>query len=77
LYESPYLRARRVDAHDPEPAHVALAALAVAVRVDERVLDRLVGDLVAGVPRADVALRGVEHLLAPLARRDGALDAGH
>src|SRR6478609_2110688 len=46
-----------VDAHDPEPPHVALAALAVAIGVDERVLDRLVGDLVPRMPRADVALR--------------------
>ncbi len=36
---------RRVDARDPEPAHVALALLAIAVRVGERVHHRLVGGL--------------------------------
>ena len=67
----------RVDANDPEPAHVALAPLAVAVRVDERVLDRLVRDLIPRVARADVALGCVENLLAALAGRHRALDAGH
>ena len=56
--------------HDPEPAHVALAALAVAVCVDERVLDRLVRDLVARMARADEALGCGEDLLPPLTRCD-------
>src|SRR3984957_7810863 len=40
------LAGRSVDARDPQGAHVALALLAVAIRVGERMLDPLVGVLV-------------------------------
>src|SRR5262249_858856 len=67
----------RVDPRDPEPAEDPLALLAVAVRVDERVLDLLLRVAVARVLEAPVALRRLEDLAALLARMDGTLYTGH
>ena len=47
LYESPCLACGGVDAEDPEPAEDPLLGLAVAIRVDERVLDLLLGLAIA------------------------------
>src|SRR5581483_900408 len=66
-----------VDARDPEPAERALLDLAVAVRVDERVLDLLLGVAVMGVVEPPVALRLLEDLAALLLRVDGSLYARH
>src|SRR5262249_36697524 len=66
-----------VDADDPEPPEGALARLAVAVRVDERLVDLLLGALVARVLLAPVALRLLEHLAVLLARGNRSLDAWH
>src|SRR5581483_1156872 len=68
---------RRVDADDPERAHRALADLPVAVGVDERALDLLLGAAIAGVLETPVALRLLENLAALLACVDGSLDARH
>src|SRR5207237_8895297 len=53
----PLLPCSRVDADDPERAHRALADLAVAVGVDERAGDLLLGPAIARVLGAPVALR--------------------
>src|SRR3954470_19919048 len=65
----------RVDTHDPEAPEGALLVLAVAVGVDQRVVDLLLGALVAGVLEAPVAARLLEHLAALLARVNGSLDS--
>src|SRR5205807_4030173 len=65
------------DARDPQPAHVALALLAIAVRVRERVHDRLVGGLEQAAVRPREALGELEHLLVTRARGDASLDPGH
>src|SRR5262249_2821439 len=57
-----------VDPNDPEPPERALAVLAVAVRVDERVLDLLLRVLVVRALEAPVALGLLENLAARLAR---------
>src|SRR5579862_907857 len=67
----------RVDAHDPEAAKRALLVLAVAVGVDERVLDLLLRVLVVRALEAPVAFRLLEHLAALLLRVNGSLDARH
>src|SRR5207249_520784 len=67
----------RVDADDPQTSEVPLLRLAVAVGVDERVLDLLLRPPVAGVLLAPVAARLLEDLAALLARVDRTLDAGH
>src|SRR5207248_9722023 len=67
----------RIDADDPEPPELALLVLAVAVRVDERVLDLLLRVLVRGLLEPPVALRLLEDLAALLARVDGPLHTGH
>src|SRR5262249_3967772 len=67
----------RVDADDPEATELALLVLAIAVRVDERVLDLLLRVRVVRALEAPVALRLLENLAALLARVDGTLDAGH
>src|SRR5439155_21612554 len=66
-----------VDPHDPQPAERALLRLAVAVGVDERVLDLLLRVAVARVLEPPVALRLLEDLAALLARVDRSLDARH
>src|SRR5262249_26173904 len=64
-------------ADDPEATELALLVLAIAVRVDERVLDLLLRVRVVRALEAPVALRLLENLAALLARVDGTLDAGH
>src|SRR4029079_7907763 len=66
-----------VDAHDPEPTERALLRLAVAVGVDERVLDLLLRVAVARMLEAPVALGLLEDLAALLARVDGSLHTRH
>src|SRR5215210_4049968 len=68
VVREPFGARGRVDAHDPQPPERALLVLPVAVRVYERMLDLLLGDLVPGMTRPEVALRLVEDLLAALAR---------
>ena len=66
-----------VDADDPERPERPLLRLAVAVGVDERVLDLLLREAVARLLAPVVALRLLEDLGALLARVDGTLDPGH
>src|SRR5207342_3004743 len=66
-----------VDADDPELAERALLVLAVAVGVDERVLDLLLRVAVAPALEAPVALRLAENLAALLARVNRSLDPWH
>src|SRR5262249_58228021 len=67
----------RVDADDPELPERPLLGLAVAVGVDERVLDLLLGVAVALALEPPVALRLLEDLAPLLARVNGSLDAWH
>src|SRR5207244_10822190 len=67
----------RVDAHDPEPAERPLPVLPVSIRVDERVLDLLLGVLVGGLLDPPVALRLLENLAPLLACVDRALHSRH
>src|SRR5262245_45769576 len=60
------LTARGVDAHDPEPAELALARAAVAVGVLPRVHDLLVGLADAAAARTAVSRGSVEDLAATL-----------
>jgi len=71
------LARRRVDALDPQCAEGALAALAVAVGVLHRPLDRLLGDADRILAAAVVALDLFQHLLVLGVGRDAALDACH
>src|SRR5262249_18314288 len=64
-------------AHDPELPELALANLAVAVRVRERTLDLFLRVLVVGALEAPVALRLLENLAALLLGVDCALDTRH
>src|SRR6185312_5054836 len=66
-----------VDAHDPEPPERAFLRLAVAVGVDERVLDLLLRVAVARVLEAPVALGLLEDLAPLLAGVDGSLHTRH
>src|SRR5205807_3334660 len=68
---------RRVDPGDPELPELALPHLPVAVGVDERVLDLLLGVTVVGAFTPPVALRLLEDLAALLVRVDGSLDPRH
>jgi len=63
--------------HDPEAAERALLVLPVAVGVDERVLDLLLGVPVVAVLPAPVPLGLLEDLAALLLCVDGTLDSGH
>src|SRR5437867_2232060 len=65
----------RVDPHDPEAAERALLGLAVAIGVDERVLDLLLRVAVARLLEPPVALRVLQDLAPLLAGMDGSLDA--
>src|SRR6188472_614181 len=56
------LARRRVDADDPQRAERPLAILAIAVCVDERVLDLLLREAVARLLAPVVALRLIENL---------------
>ena len=72
------VRARtRIDPHDPQLAELTLPDLAVAVGVDERVLDLLLRVLVVRLLEAEIPLRLVEDLAPLLAGADGTLDARH
>src|SRR5581483_8022652 len=71
------LPAGGVDAHDPQPAELALADPAVAVGVDAGVHDLLVGRLEAAAAVAAVPLGRLEDGAAVLLAVDGALDPGH
>src|SRR5690606_28964160 len=62
------LAGRRVDAGDPEAAELALAVAAVAVRVAETLLHRVLGGRVDLAAAAPVALRHVQNLLPATAR---------
>ena len=77
VVREPVLARGRVDADDPEAAHRPLPVLAVAVGVDERVLDLLLGARVGLGLEAPVALGLLEDLAPLLARVDGSLDARH
>jgi hypothetical protein len=66
-----------VDPHDPEPAELTLAHLAVAIGVRERALDLLLGVLVVRLLEPEVALGFLEDLAPLLARVNGTLDSGH
>src|SRR5262249_9658429 len=68
---------RGVDALDPEGAEGALLALAVAVGVLHRLLDRLLGDPDRVLAPAVVALGGFQHLLVLGMGGDAALYACH
>src|SRR3954465_15257207 len=67
----------RVDARDPEAAEDALLVLAVAVGVDERVLDLLLRVGVRGVLEPPVATCLLEDLAPLLAGVDGSFYARH
>src|SRR5207244_1315149 len=72
------VRARRgIDAHDPEPPERPFLRLAVTVRVDEGMLDLLLGVPVGRVLEPPVALRLRQDLAALLACVDGTLYARH
>src|SRR5207249_9688155 len=73
----PFLPRGRVDAHDPEPPERPLLVLAVAVGVDERMVELLLGALVARVLQAPVAAGLLEHLAALLACVNRSFDARH
>src|SRR5262249_56135806 len=73
----PMLARCRVDPDDPQRPERALPCFAVAVRVDERVLDLLLREAVAGLLAPVVALRLVEDLGALLPRVDCTLDPWH
>src|SRR5205823_13461329 len=60
VVRQPVLARGRVDADDPEPPEVPLLVLAVAVGVDERVLDLLLRVAVRGLLQPPVALRLLE-----------------
>ena len=65
----PVLAGRRVDPDDPQLAHLALALLAVAGRVGERVQQRLAGRLDQPRLGALAALGGLEEALVALVGR--------
>src|SRR5262249_16001106 len=71
------LAARRVDAHDPELAELALARASVAVRVVPAVHDLLVRLADAAAPRTAVALGPLEDGAPVLLPVDRPLDPGH
>src|SRR5215471_14435195 len=73
----PMLARRRVDALDPKGTEGALAALAVAIGVLHRLLDRLLGDADGILAAAVVALGLLQDLLMLGVGRDAALDACH
>src|SRR4029077_5186345 len=66
-----------VDARDPETAHLALAAPAVAECVGQRVKDRLVGGPEEELLGESESLRAIEDRLMAPVRRDSALDSCH
>ena len=68
---------RRVEPLDPQRAEGALSALAVAVGVLVRLLDRLLGDADGVLAPAVIALGGLEDLLVLGVSGDAALDACH
>ena len=67
----------RVDALDPERAERALLALAIAIGVLHRLLDRLLGHPDRVLAAALVALRQLQDLLVLGMGGDAALDACH
>src|SRR5262245_23413499 len=67
----------RVDADDPQPAEVALLALAPDVGEVAGALDRLLGRPVQLALGEVVALREPQYLLAPLATLASTLDSRH
>src|SRR6476646_4472150 len=66
-----------IDALDPEGAERALATLAVAELVLQRLLDRLLGDADGVLAAAIIALRGLQNLLVLGVSGYAALDASH
>src|SRR4029079_15764252 len=68
---------RGVDAHDPERAEVALLEPAVAVGVDARLVERLLGDPVGVALVAVVPARLGEYLLPALSAVGATLDECH
>ena len=66
-----------VDALDPEGAEVALAALAIAIGVLLRLLDRLLGDADRILATAIVALRGLDDFFVLGVGGNAPFDAGH
>src|SRR5438105_5851361 len=73
----PRLPRSRVDPRDPQPAHLALAAAAVAARVGVGVQDRFVGRPEEQLLGEAEALRAIEDRLVAAMRRDTALDPCH
>src|SRR4051794_36137399 len=67
----------RVDADDPQAAHLALALLPVAGGVGHRMQERLARRLDQPGLGALSTLGGVEEALMPAVRRDAALDSCH
>ena len=76
-YVQPSLRDRRVDPDDPQAAEVALALLAVAGRVGERVEQGLARRLDQPRAGALATLGVVEEALVAGVRGDAALDSCH
>src|SRR5207245_10226753 len=68
VVRQPRLAGRRVDARDPQLAHLALAAAAVTERVGEGVQDRLVGGSKQQLLGKPEALRAIEDCLVTAMR---------
>src|SRR5262245_35835220 len=68
---------RRIEPLDPERAEGALAALAVAIGILVRLLDRLLGDANGVLAPAVIAFGGFEDFLVLGVSGDAALDACH
>src|SRR5438445_8248388 len=77
VVRQPRLAGRRVDARDPQLAHLALAAAAVTERVGEGVQDRLVGGSKQQLLGKPEALRAIEDCLVTAMRGNAALDSCH
>src|SRR5216684_119854 len=68
---------RRIEPLDPQRAKRALFALAIAIGVLLRALDRLLGDPNGILAAAVIALGGFQNFLVLGMRGDASLDAGH